>query len=148
MGVERMGRGSSPRREPTAPELRGPPGTRAASGRRMRVDVQPGSLAPFPALRRPRAVVADDDASMRAVVAEVLRVDGYDVEEAEHGVELLFHVSRALVTTAGTAGIDLVVSDLQMPFCSGIDVLKKLRYAHAKVPVVIMTGGGDAEIAA
>ncbi len=85
---------------------------------------------------------------MRAVVAEVLRVDGYDVEEAEHGVQLLFHVSRALVTPAGGAAIDLVVSDLQMPFCSGIDVLKKLRYAHAKLPVVIMTGGGDEEIAA
>jgi len=90
--------------------------------------------------------VADDDAAMRAVVAEVLRFDGYDVEEAEHGIELLFRVSRALTATPGAVGIDVVVSDVHMPFCSGLDVLKKLRYARAKTPVVLMTGGGEDEM--
>ncbi len=80
---------------------------------------------------------------MRAVVAEVLRYDGYEVEEAQHGVELLFQVSRALAATSGAATIDVVVSDVHMPFCSGLDVLRKLRYARAKTPVVLMTGGGD-----
>jgi two-component system, cell cycle response regulator CpdR len=111
----------------------------------MRVEIQPGCSSPRPALRRLHAVVADDDAGMRAVVAEALRLDGHQVEEAADGVELLFHVSRSFVTGARVAPIDLVVSEVEMPYCTGLEVLRKLRSGRRTTPVVLMSGrGGDA----
>jgi two-component system, response regulator, stage 0 sporulation protein F len=40
---------------------------------------------------------------------------------------------------------DLIVSDVRMPVCSGLDILQGLRDAHWDTPVVLMTAFGDDE---
>jgi DNA-binding response OmpR family regulator len=40
---------------------------------------------------------------------------------------------------------DLIVSDLRMPVCSGLDIVKGLREAHWNTPVILMTAFGDDE---
>jgi DNA-binding NtrC family response regulator len=44
--------------------------------------------------------------------------------------------------------IDLIVSDVRMPVCSGLDILKGLRNAHWSTPVILMTGFGDGDLRA
>ncbi|HEX6911285.1 MAG TPA: response regulator, partial [Longimicrobium sp.] len=62
-----------------------------------------------------RVLVADDDASIRAVLRTLLAGDAFTVEEAEDGVDAL----RRFM--AGAA--DLIFSDLQMPGMGGLDLL-------------------------
>ncbi len=100
-------------------------------------------MVPDLAPRQPRVLVADDDAEMRRVVAESLRRDGYVVEEEGDGGRLLVRIA-AIYSFAGTVDpFDLIVTDIRMPICSGLDILKGLRDAHWDTPVVLMTAFGD-----
>jgi CheY-like chemotaxis protein len=96
----------------------------------------------------PRVVVADDDGDVRAVVAEVLRADGYEVVEASDGGELLALLeSSAMAASRGERGVAVsaVVSDVRMPWFGGMDVLTALRCAAWSLPVILMTAYGDDE---
>ena len=39
--------------------------------------------------------------------------------------------------------VDLLVSDICMPACSGLQIVEGLRAAHCTVPVVLLTGSVD-----
>jgi DNA-binding response OmpR family regulator len=94
---------------------------------------------------RRRVLVADDDAEMRRLVAEALRKDDYDVVEESDGGRLLVRIAAIYSFAATMDPFDLIVSDIRMPVCSGLDILKGLREAHWKTPVILMTAFGDDE---
>lgn len=78
-----------------------------------------------------RVLVVDDDASVRGMVAEVLRDDGYAVIEAASAEEAL--------SRSGEHGFDLVLTDIRMPGMDGITLLERLRERHSGAHVVVMT---------
>ena len=80
---------------------------------------------------------------MRALVAHVLRTDGFDVEEMADGSQLLLRVVHSLLPRSSSTALDLLVSDVRMPFFSGLDVLRKLRANHWSTPVLLMTAFGE-----
>jgi CheY-like chemotaxis protein len=80
-----------------------------------------------------RAFVADDDQDLLALVALILRGEGFLVLEANSGAELL-----ALVAKESQA--DLMITDFQMPGISGLEVLSHMKRHHPEVPVILMTG--------
>jgi len=90
--------------------------------------------------------VADDDSDLLALVAEALREDGYDVVEESDGGRLLVRLSAIYALKGTIDPIDLIVSDVCMPVCSGLDLLLGLRNAHWSTPVILMTGFGDPDI--
>lgn len=94
-----------------------------------------------PALRaqHPRVLVAEDDDSMRELVAEILRAEGCEVEELADGEQLM-----ARVIAEARPRADLIVSDVRMPVCSGLAVLQKLREEHRMIPMILTTAFGDA----
>jgi DNA-binding response OmpR family regulator len=94
---------------------------------------------------RRRVLVADDDAEMRRLVAEALRKDDYDVVDESDGGRLLVRIAAIYSFAATMDPFDLIVSDIRMPVCSGLDILKGLREAHWKTPVILMTAFGDDE---
>jgi CheY-like chemotaxis protein len=90
----------------------------------------------------PRVLVADDDRDMRDMLVEGLSLEGYDVHEATDGGRLLVALTHS--ATCGYAdGLDLLVSDICMPVCSGIQIVESLRAAHCEVPVILITGSVD-----
>jgi DNA-binding NtrC family response regulator len=89
----------------------------------------------------PRVLLAEDDAEMREMIAQVLRRDGYDVIEARDGFQLLQYL--ATHTPAAEDAVDIVISDIRMPGKTGLDVLAGLRFADPATPVVLITGFGD-----
>lgn len=96
---------------------------------------------------RPRVLVAEDDADMRALVADILRKEGLDVEELANGQRLLVRVVEAFGSgREGDAGIDLIVSDVRMPFCSGLDVLEEVHRSRCRTPVLLMTAFGERDL--
>jgi DNA-binding response OmpR family regulator len=100
-------------------------------------------LADLP--HRTRVLVADDDAEMCRLVAESLRKDDYDVVEESDGGRVLVRIAAIYSFGSKVAPFDLIVSDIRMPVCSGLDILKGLRDARWKTPVILMTAFGDDE---
>lgn len=78
-----------------------------------------------------RVLVVEDEVRLARLVAEALRRAGYRVDSAHDGV------SGARQAVAGA--YDAIVLDLMLPGMSGYDVLKQLRAADVRTPVLILT---------
>jgi two-component system, response regulator, stage 0 sporulation protein F len=94
-----------------------------------------------------RVLVADDDTEMRRLVCDTLRKDGHQVVEEPDGGRLLVRVASLYHPTETVEPVDLIVSDIRMPVCTGLDILKGMRDAHWATPVVLMTAFADDEVA-
>jgi two-component system, NtrC family, response regulator PilR len=79
----------------------------------------------------PRVLVADDERSMRELLAIVLKREGYDVLLAENGRTALAALERAPV--------DLLISDIKMPDMTGIDVLRAAKALDPELQAIMMT---------
>lgn len=95
--------------------------------------------------RRPRVLVAEDDAEMRALVMAALGGDGYDLVEAEDGADLQDWAELS-VWNSKRDPIDAVVSDVNLPCRSALDVLRSLRGKPWHTPVILITAFGDAKV--
>ena len=87
-------------------------------------------------VKAPSLLLVDDSAFFRDMLTPVLKAAGYGVTTASSAEE-------ALGLLKGTAGIDLVVSDLDMPGRSGFDLVAAMRKSGgrlAEMPVVALTG--------
>lgn len=83
---------------------------------------------------RGTVLVVDDDAEVRELVAEVLAMAGYAVEQAADGLAALEAVAERRP--------DLVVADLRMPRLDGAALARRLRRGRDPVPVVLLTAYG------
>lgn len=91
--------------------------------------------------RPARVVVVEDDADMRNLVSWVLRDDGFEVVEAEDGVGLL-RCLQTSIWSEGRARIDAIVSDIQMPDLTALEVMRSVPQRDAAAPVVLITAYG------
>ena len=82
-----------------------------------------------------KILIADDEARMRALVRDYLRVKGYQVLEAENGAEALAVFERE-------PDIALVLLDVMMPELDGFETLKELRRI-SEVPVLMLTARSE-----
>lgn len=89
-----------------------------------------------------RVLVAEDSEDTRAVVAAILRDDGFDVVEARSGTELLNRLGVGDAPPAPEEAIDLVISDVRMPTLNGIEALARVRQADLSVPFILMSAYG------
>ena len=102
-----------------------------------------GGSGGFGGRRQVRVLIAEDDEALRQVIARVLADEGYAIDEAKNGFELLAMLMRA------ADAYDVVVSDIGMPGLTGIDVIDELR-AHptlkgASIPVILVTAFADTQ---
>lgn len=81
-----------------------------------------------------KILVVEDDAGLREALIDTLNLAGYQSIEAESGEAALLLLKNHQV--------DLVVSDVQMPGMSGLNLLKSIKSSFAKMPVLIMTAYG------
>ena len=86
----------------------------------------------------PRILVADDHASFRRWLAKALQEAGYTVLLAADGEEA--------VTLAATARPALVLTDVEMPKRSGLEVLRSIKQQTPTTPVLVLTGLPTAEV--
>lgn len=80
-----------------------------------------------------RILIADDHAVVRRGLKEILAdaLPGAEFSEAANSDEVLSH----LVKTP----ISLLVLDISMPGRSGVDVLRDIKYAYPRMPVIILS---------
>jgi sigma-B regulation protein RsbU (phosphoserine phosphatase) len=91
-------------------------------------------------LQKTKVLVVDDDAFIRDVLADILQAGEYDVSTAEDGAE-------AFAKYKADPGIGLIVSDMNMPQVSGLELITKLRENGSDVPVIILTGNNEIQLA-
>ncbi|HEY2510321.1 MAG TPA: response regulator [Polyangiaceae bacterium] len=100
----------------------------------------PSSLALVPPAR---VLLAEDDPELRQMVGSALRADGYDVIEVKDGGRLLVQIGTAYLDRDPTGAFDLLISDVRMPICNGVQILEGLRQARWDTPAIVMTAFGD-----
>jgi len=80
----------------------------------------------------PRILVIDDQKDVRAMVAIVLRVNHYDVVEAESGA--------AGLKAFGENAFDAAIVDIFLADTSGVDVMAAIREQFPAFPIVAVSG--------
>jgi CheY-like chemotaxis protein len=92
--------------------------------------------------RRRRVLVVEDDAEMRGLLAAVLKKDGADVVEGNDGEELL-HWAERVGSQPRRQVFDAIVSDIQMPDLTALDVLRRVPRMSRSAPLILITAFGD-----
>lgn len=93
---------------------------------------QAGSLY-YKGMKMSKILLVDDDIELTDLLAEVLRLTGFEVEVANNGQEALDKLN---------ASHQLVLLDIMMPVLNGIETLKKIRQT-SNVPVMMLTARGE-----
>jgi GAF domain-containing protein/ActR/RegA family two-component response regulator len=82
-----------------------------------------------------RLLVVDDEELVRMTLAGLLRTVGHTILEADGGEQAL----RCLMDHS----VDLVITDLGMPGMTGWEVAQRIKTAHPRLPVILLTGWGQ-----
>ena len=80
-------------------------------------------------------LVVDDDAELRAVIAQLLKQEGFDPLQAADGAAAL-EMIRARQPP-------VVLLDMRMPGMDGLDVLREARKIDSSIAVIVVTGFGS-----
>lgn len=86
-----------------------------------------------------RILVVDDEESIREFFEIMLKREGYEVVSASNG--------REGFDTFKKGGVDLIISDIQMPEMSGMELLGKVKEVDSEIPMIMITAFGSTEIA-
>ena len=103
-------------------------------------DLEPNRSAGMPKPhRRPKVMVVDDSRASREVLARILLQRGFDVVEAQGGVQALGLIEEQ--------HFDIMLLDIMMPDLSGIDVLRRVRESRSEIdlPIIMISAGKAAE---
>jgi CheY-like chemotaxis protein len=85
----------------------------------------------------PRVLIADDEESMRLLVARAVGMDGHDTVTAEDGAEAL----EILVRENGA--FDLLLTDIKMPVMDGFALALTAARDFPDLTILLMTGFAD-----
>jgi len=83
------------------------------------------------------SLVVDDDPSIRKYISMILQQEHFRSIEAEDGVRGL-----QIVRELGD-GLDLIVSDVQMPKGDGLIFARAVRKSFPAVPIILVSGRGE-----
>jgi two-component system, cell cycle response regulator CpdR len=82
----------------------------------------------------PRVLIADDEDSMRTLVARAIAMDGHDTVTAQDGAEALDILTRE------DGAFDLLLTDIQMPIMDGIALALSAARDFPGLTILLMTG--------
>jgi CheY-like chemotaxis protein len=106
----------------------------------LRFQAAPAAPHPAPAtgpsrvLAPRRLLLIDDEAPVRTTLASLLRAVGHSVAEVESG--------PAALACLAAQPVDLVITDLGMPEMTGWELARRVKAAHRRLPVILLTGWG------
>ena len=89
----------------------------------------------------PKILIIEDEAAIRRVLTKILSEenDTYQVEDAEDGLIGFEKIKNN--------DYDLVLCDIKMPKMDGVEVLEAVKKIKPEIPMVMISGHGDMEIA-
>lgn len=90
-----------------------------------------------------KILVVDDDPGCLMLVGVTLRQAGHEVVEAHSGRQ------AAILLDSDAGGVDLLVTDVEMPEMSGLELIRHIRSRPEMrcLPILVCTGSDDAGLA-
>jgi len=85
-----------------------------------------------------KILIVDDEKHIRALYAEELEEEGYEVAVASDGKEIIARLEQERP--------DVVVLDIKMVDCSGLDVLLEIRNRFYNLPVILCSAYGTYKV--
>ena len=85
----------------------------------------------------PKILIADDEDSMRQLVARAIAMDGHEIVTAQDGAEALEILTRE------DGAFDLLLTDIQMPVMDGIALALSAARDFPNLTILLMTGFAD-----
>lgn len=90
--------------------------------------------------QRLKILVVDDDQFVLDMLKEILLA-------GQHLVFTATNAAKALQQLTPDAGIDLIISDMDMPGMSGLDLIRAIRKSNKTIPIIILTGNQEIRVA-
>jgi CheY-like chemotaxis protein len=92
----------------------------------------------------PLVLVVDDEPDVEVLFRQQFR---RDLREARFSMEFAQSAPMALqcITDAGDRSLILILSDINMPGMSGLELLPKAKAVRPDVPIIMITAYGDAD---
>jgi two-component system chemotaxis response regulator CheY len=90
-----------------------------------------------------RVLIVDDEADVRKVVRMTLQKAGYDILEAENGEKAIETINSG----ENRLLLDVLICDIRMPKINGVEAIAYFRANYPRVPVIVLTGFPDADMA-
>ena len=89
-------------------------------------------------------LVVDDEPDVEALFRQHFR---RDLRDGRFAMEFAQSAPAALqcISDAGTASLILILSDINMPGMSGLELLPKAKAVRPDVPIIMITAYGDAD---
>jgi two-component system cell cycle response regulator CpdR len=84
-----------------------------------------------------RILIADDEESMRMLVARAIGMDGHETTIAADGAEALE------ILTRNDGAFDLLLTDIKMPVMDGIALALAAKRDYPRLTILLMTGFAD-----
>ncbi len=82
-------------------------------------------------------LVVDDEPNYLVILEELLAEEGFEILTADNGASAL--------EIAGEVDLDLILTDMQMPGISGLEVLETIKASNKDLPVIMITAYGEVE---
>ncbi len=85
-----------------------------------------------------KVLIAEDDELMLRTLEMRLKKDGHEVIIARDGRDALLRIEDS--------NPDLVISDIMMPYSSGMEIVGALRARENYIPIIILSGMGQEDV--
>ena len=85
-----------------------------------------------------RILIVEDDDEMRDLLKDFLLEEGVEADSAQNGSEAFRKLAKG--------SFDLVITDIQMPGLTGLEILPGIKQLQPEASIVVMTAFGSEEI--
>ncbi|MFN4315471.1 MAG: response regulator transcription factor [Chitinophagaceae bacterium] len=85
-----------------------------------------------------KILVAEDEPIMLKTIALRLRKDGHEVIVADNGRDAMEHIDAHKP--------DLIITDIMMPYSSGLEIVGKVKGRDSKTPVIVLSAMGQENV--
>lgn len=83
-------------------------------------------------------LLAEDDELILKTVEHKLVKEGYEVIISRNGKEAIEILKES--------NVDLIITDIMMPFASGTEILAELKALNKPIPTIVLSGMGQEEV--
>lgn len=83
-------------------------------------------------------LIAEDDELILKTIEHKLLKEGHEVILTRNG--------KAAIETLKTKDVDLAITDIMMPFASGIEILSAIKTMGKQIPVIMLSSMGQEEV--
>ena len=85
-----------------------------------------------------KILVAEDELIIQKTIALRLKKDGHEIITTDNGREAIELIDQHQP--------DLIITDIMMPYSSGLEIVSRVKQSEKKTPVIVLTAMGQENV--